>query len=84
MKTMYVVAVKDELTNTFLQPTFGENLLALQRLFEYQINNIDLWKANPADFSLYKLGTFEEETGIFVSNIEKLAGGRSVWKGETE
>lgn len=77
MRDIKIYAVKDELTNTFLQPTFHENDLEITRLFEFQINNTPLWKDNASDYSLYKLGKFNEETGEIISKIEKLTGGRA-------
>lgn len=82
MRKIFVYSVKDELTDTFMQPIFHESDLEVGRIFEYQINNTPIWKSNPADFSLYKLGTFNEETGEFNSKIEKIAGGRSVLRKE--
>lgn len=82
MRNIKIYAVKDELTNTFLQPTYGENDLEITRIFAYQINNTAIWKDNPADYTLYRLGTFNEETGEIESKIERLTGGRSVWKKE--
>lgn len=79
---IYVVAVKDELTGTFMQPTYGENLDALKRIFATQVNTIAIWKENPTDFSLYKLGTFDQETGVMISDIEKMSSGLSVLRKE--
>lgn len=74
----YIVAVKDELTNTFLQPTYGENLDALIRIFKTQINTLPIWKDNPTDFSFYQLGHFDQETGIIIPDIKKLMSGHTV------
>lgn len=71
-------AVKDELANRFLAPTLMNNDELAKRQFKSQINNIELWADNPADFSLYRLGTYDDETGVMTSSIEKLVGGRSV------
>lgn len=71
-------AVKDELANKFLAPTLMNADEIAIRQFKTQINNIELWKDNSADFSLYRLGTWDDETGILTSSIEKLVGGRSV------
>lgn len=73
-----VYAVKDELQGEFLQPIYAENDTLATRKFKYQINNIDQWKYNCSDYSLYKLGSFDSITGIYTSTVEKLAGGRSV------
>ena len=83
MKVFKVVAVKDELTNSFLQPTMIESIEEAQRLFAYQVNSIGLWKENPEDYSLYHIGTFDQETGTLIG-IEpvKVIGGRAVKKQE--
>ena len=73
-----VVAVKDELTNTFLQPTFGDSEEALKRIFRTQINTIPIWKENASDYSLYRLAWFDQETGELYPDIEKLASGHAV------
>ena len=83
MKVFKVVAVKDELTNSFLSPTFIESIEEAERLFSYQINTIGLWKENPEDFSLYHIGTFDQETGSLIGIAPvKVAGGRSVKRQE--
>lgn len=74
----YIVAVKDELTNTFLQPTFGENLEALIRIFKTQINTLPIWKDNPTDFSLYMIGHFDQNSGIMIPELKKLMSGHTV------
>lgn len=82
MKKFYIVSVKDELTGAFLQPTFGETLEELKRLFAYQVNKIDLWRYNSSDYTLYCLGTFDQETGEIMPHIERLVNGRAVVKQE--
>lgn len=78
-KTLFnIVAVKDELTNTFLQPTFGENEDALKRIFKTQINTIPIWKDNPTDFSLYNIGHFDQETGEIIPDLYKIISGHTV------
>lgn len=84
MKEFHVVAVKDELTNTFLQPTFAEDEREIERIFTYQINNTPIWKENPSDFSLYHLGTFDQETGELKKDVYKMIGGMAVWRKEKE
>ena len=76
----FVVAVKDELTGKFLQPTFGEDIEALKRIFAYQINNNPIWKDNASDFSFYKLGLFSQVSGMLLPDIEKICSGHSVKK----
>lgn len=74
----YVYAVKDELQGEFLQPIYAQNDSLANRHFKYQINNIDQWKYNSTDYSFYRLGTFDTESGRYESNIKKLCTGRSV------
>lgn len=84
MQLFNIYAVKDELTNNFMQPTFIESDKEALRLFTYQVNNIDQWKFNSEDFSLYKIGTYDQATGTIVGIVpEKLSGGRSVVKNES-
>lgn len=71
-------AVKDELSNEFMIPTIIKNDEMAKRQFKTQVNTIDLWRENPSDYSLFKLGTFNDETGIIESSLEKVVGGRSV------
>lgn len=75
-------SVKDELTNKFMNPMFIEeeehaDQLAI-RQFRSNVNNIKLWKDNPNDYSLFKVGTFDDEEGAAASVIEKVISGRSV------
>lgn len=71
-------AVKDELTQTFLTPAYFNTEDEAKRMFKTQVNNIDLWKDNSSDFSLYKVGTWDNETGTLIPIIEKIISGRSV------
>lgn len=84
MNNFFIVAVKDELTNSFLQPTFGETIAELERIFKYQVNNIDLWRCNSSDYTLYKLGVFNQETGEIKTCLERLVNGRAVLETKKE
>lgn len=77
-----IFAVKDELTNRFMEPQFFRTEEEAKRNFTYQVNNIPIWKDNSSDWSLYKLGTFSEDEGFLTGCVEKVVGGRSVLKGE--
>lgn len=79
-----IYAVKDEMTSRFMEPQYFRSESEAKRNFQYQINNIQIWKDNSADFSLYKLGEFSEDEGFLIDTIciEKIAGGRSLLKGE--
>ena len=81
MELFNIYTVKDELVNKFMQPTFIQDENEALRLFTYQINSIDLWKANSSDYSLYKIGTYDQTTGTVIGiTPEKIIGGRSVVK----
>ena len=79
-KVYEIVAVYDNMTEAFLQPTFVETLAEAQRLFEYQINNIGLWHENSSDFDLYSLGKYDATNGVVTSEVHKMIKGRSVWR----
>lgn len=77
--TAGIYTVKDEMTSTFLNPSVIKTDQEAVRVFKYNINNTPIWKDNPEDFSLYKVGTFDDNTGTIIGvTPEKLAGGRSV------
>lgn len=77
-----IYAVKDELMGTFHNPVFLRNCenteKEILRIFKYQVNNTPIWDKNPEDFSLYMIGSIDDETGVIISEITKIAGGRSV------
>lgn len=79
-------SVKDELTGKFMNPMFVEEeehaqVLAI-RQFTSNVNNIQLWKDNPNDYSLYLVGKFDDESGAEATAIEKIISGRSVINGQ--
>lgn len=81
-------SVKDELTGKFMSPMFTEETkdtkmsdsLAI-REFRSHMNNIQLWKDNPNDYSLYIVGIFDDETGAEATVLEKVISGRSLING---
>lgn len=78
-------SVKDELNGKFMNPMFveeGEYAEASAiRQFKSNVNNIQLWKDNADDFSLYLVGSFDDETGASSTPLNKVASGRSVLNG---
>ena len=82
MKTFEIVAVYDNLTEAYLEPHFFGSLAEAQRVFEYQINTIPLWKANASDYDLYSLGRFDSETGTIISECHKFCKGTAVVRRE--
>lgn len=74
-----VYAIKDELTGRFMQPTYMENDAQAIRHFKYNINNIEMWKQNPSDYTLYKIAKFNDCEGIKeIKPIIKITTGTSV------
>lgn len=72
-------AVKDELVGKYLAPVMMMTDEEAMRQFKTQVNTIPLWKENPSDWGLYKIGQFNDANGdLILSPMEKLASGRSV------
>lgn len=79
MDVFNIYAVKDELTNKFMEPQFIFDEKEALRLFKYQVNTIPLWTMNATDYSLFKIGTYDQATGTIIGiQPEKVIGGRSV------
>lgn len=75
MAKYFICAVKDDLTNVYMQPVFSESIPEIERIFKHQINTIPLWKENAKDFSLWTLGRFDDNTGEIISDVKKLNNG---------
>lgn len=82
MKVFEIVAVYDNLAESYLEPRFFGTLAEAQRVFEYQINSIELWKANAGDYDLFSLGRYDAESGQLTSDLHKMMNGRSVLRKE--
>lgn len=84
-------SVKDELTGKFMQPMYVDETedialcdqLAI-RQFKTQVNNIQLWKDNSNDYSLFFVGRFDDEGGAEAVALEKITSGRSVLDASTK
>lgn len=79
----YIYSLKDELQNRFKQPTFFSREEEAARWFSFVINEDKFMRSNPADFGLYHIGFFDDETGI-VEYVQptKQVNGLSVKKGD--
>lgn len=68
---MKIVAVYDQAIEAFGRPIFVRSLGEAERSFRDEINNADspMYK-HPEDYSLYSLGTFNEDTGT-IDGLEK-------------
>lgn len=76
---MTFYAVKDAMTERFMNPALFEREDVAVRQFRSNINNIPLWRDNPQDFDLYSLGTFNDETGELTHEVHKIINGRSAY-----
>ena len=75
-----VFAVRDGKAEAFLQPFYSINAGSATRAFEDTINATDgnQLAKHPADYVLYELAAFDDNTGEFVScNPLKLLGAGS-------
>lgn len=73
-----VYAIKDDLRNMFHQPVYFKTEVEGARYFKTAINNNQDLKFNSNDFSFWKLGSFDDESGVFISELSKEINGRSV------
>lgn len=70
-------AVKDLMTERFMNPALSQDDNVATRQFKSNINHIPLWQDNPSDFDLWCLGSFNEETGKIIYKPRKVINGRS-------
>lgn len=78
-------AIRDNLANSFLTPVLFDNENVALRWFTDVVNSKEENQViynNPGDFELWKLGAYDNITGNIVGNLDKLATGLSVKKGE--
>lgn len=65
MATLEILAVHDRQLDAYMRPFCAQSIGQAVRSFRDEVNNpqSDLNK-HPEDYTLHKLGTFEESTGI--------------------
>lgn len=74
-----VYSIRDSLTG-FLSITLDQNDASAMRNFRHAMTNTSsLMHTHPKDYDLYRLGTFDTETGV-ISDIDKvmIASGASM------
>lgn len=76
--TFGIYTVKDELANSFLGLSLFASEAEATRQFKDHINGIDLWRNNASDFSLYRNGFLDNETGEITPDNTKIVSGHSV------
>lgn len=71
-----VYAMRDNVSALYNQPTFEISDEIAKRSFRYAINSTDFLKFNAKDVDLFKIGEFENTTGVFTPCMpEKLIDG---------
>lgn len=78
-------AIRDNLANAFMTPVLFDNENMALRWFTGVVNSKEQNEViynNPGDFELWKIGAYDNVSGNIVGNLEKLATGLSVKKGE--
>lgn len=80
-----VIAIKDEVTGRYMQPMYVEKRddenRAAKRLFNEVINNTDLIKNNPNDYTMYLIAEYDDTKG-FTSTLEEKIGTATMIKTE--
>lgn len=84
MRNQYY-AIHDNLAELFLTPVLFQNENVALRWFTGVVNDKNQNEViynNPGDFELWRIGVYDNETGELIPQLEKLATGLSVKKGE--
>jgi len=71
-----VIAMRDSALNAFSRPMFAPTTAAAVRSFRDEVNRKspdNHMHNHPDDFELFQIAVFEDETGEFAPNIERLA-----------
>lgn len=66
------------MSEIFLTPTPFRTEGEAQRQFKDAINNNRIWQDNASDFSLYKLGSYDENTGEIKPELTKVVSGHAL------
>lgn len=77
MKNQYY-AIKDNVSELFMTPVLFQNENVAKRWFKDVINNESQNETifnNPQDFELWKLGIYDNETGVIESFVQKILSG---------
>lgn len=80
---MKYFAIKDNLANMFMTPVLFQNENMALRWFSGVVNDPKENKIifdNPADFELWKIGSYENTEGVIKAELDKMATGLSVKK----
>lgn len=70
---LQVYSIFDNAFCAYMQPSYYPTKLVAIREFSDQVNKSEKLKEHAADYSLFKLGEFDDESGQFVNDLEKVA-----------
>lgn len=79
MALLIVVAVKDRALDAFMRPFFVPTVGMALRSFQDEVNRKErdnAIHAHPEDYDLYKLGSWDEESGVFVNDCVQIGIGK--------
>lgn len=66
-----IFAVKDKCAQGYLQPMFFQNVgMAVRAFRDAAVDDTHMFSRNRRDFSLYRLGSFDDVTGILSPLVE--------------
>lgn len=69
---LYIVSVKDRVTDIYGQPIYMASLGGAIRSFGDAVNNDEALKKHPEDYDLYHLGEFDDNTAEFVTRSPRM------------
>lgn len=76
--TYSLYSILDAKSKTFTEPFASANDATALRVFANQVNHNDLMKDNAKDFDMYRVGMFDNLTGIIANGKDFLASGKDV------
>ena len=85
MAKFIIAGIRDELAGEngeFKTPMVLSSYQEAERIFAHLVNSDELWRDNASDFSLWKLGEFDTNTGKIVSDPVKGVTGHTVLRKE--
>lgn len=63
---MYIIAVRDNAVETYMQPSFvAHNGAAIRAFMDHCKNPESDFAKHPEDYDLFSLGEFDDSTGLF-------------------
>ena len=76
MKT-FVYCIYDEKAGAFLRPFFMPTMAAARRAVATLVNGEDdhIFKTNPSDFTLFEIGSYDDNDGLITGYLNKLSLG---------